>query len=313
LPSIAEESFRFESSQDSKAHPYARRSPFWLSRAQANADRAASTGFVISMLFLACTAVYALTLSDSAKPLLAEAFALVDRAAFDAGFRVENIAISGAGNTPPCALYGALQLPYKGSSLFYGANGAHARLLNIGWIETVEIRRILPSQLEVTVVERLPFARWENETGQVYVIDRGGHLLGPDEEGRFKTLPLFAGEGAPSQASDFEEALQDHRTIRERVRRTEFVAERFWSVKLDSGLSLKLPRKLTPLVLNRLDSLLASAKVAALSLESIDLRLSNRTILQLLEPNVANRDKAIAALMLAPSQAPAGARRGKAL
>jgi len=65
--------------------------------------------------------------------------------------------------------------------------------------------------------------------------------------------------------------------------------------------------------LNRLDSLLASPKIAALSLESIDLRLSNRTILQLLEPTVANRDKAIAALMPAPSQAPPGGRRGKAL
>jgi cell division protein FtsQ len=65
--------------------------------------------------------------------------------------------------------------------------------------------------------------------------------------------------------------------------------------------------------LNRLDSLLASSKIAALSLESIDLRLSNRTILQLLEPTVANRDKAIAALVPAPAQATAGGRRGKAL
>jgi cell division protein FtsQ len=267
----------------------------------------------MSMLFLAGTAIYALTLSDAAKPLFAEALALADRAAFDAGFRLENLALSGAQNTPPRVLYDALKLPYKGSSLFYGANGAHARLLNIGWIESAEIRRILPSRLEVTIVERVPFARWENEAGQVYVIDRSGHVLGPDEEGRLKALPLFAGEGAPSQALDFEDAFQDHGTVRARIQRIELIAERFWSVKLDNGLLLKLPRKVTPLVLTRLDSLLATPKIAALSLESIDLRLSNRAILQLLEPTVANRDKAIAALMPAPSQAPPGGRRGKAL
>src|SRR5262249_45379814 len=149
-----------------------------------------------------------------------------------------------------------------------------------------------------------PFARWEDEAGQIYVIDRSGHLLGPDEKARFKALPLFAGEGAPSQASDFEDALQDHGMVKARIQRIELAAGRFWRVKLDNGLLLKLPRKLTLLVLNRLDSLLASPKIAALSLESIDLRLSNRTILQLLEPTVANRDKAIAALMPAPSQAP---------
>jgi cell division protein FtsQ len=313
LPSIAEETLRFGQPQDGKTHPPARPVSFWLPRTQADADRAASTGFIISMLFLACTAVYALTLSDAARPVFAEALALADRAAFDAGFRLENLTLSGAENTPHRALYDALKLPYRGSSLFYGASGARARLLDIGWIESAEIRRILPSRLEVAVVERRPFARWEDEAGQVYVIDRSGHLLGQDEEGRFKMLPLFAGEGASSQALDFEEALRDRGNLKARIQRIELIAERFWSVKLDNGLSLKLPRKLTPLLLNRLDSLLASPKITALSLESIDFRLSNRTILQLLEPNVANRDKAIAALMPAPSQAQTGARRGKAL
>src|SRR5262249_6182474 len=158
-------------------------------------------------------------------------------------------------------------------------------------IEAAEIRRILPSRLEVTITERVPFARWENEQGQVYVIDRSGHLLGLEEEGQFKTLPLFSGEGAPRLAQDFEDAFQDRQSVKARIQRIKLAPERFWTVKLDNGLLLKLPRKLTPLVLNRLDSLLASPKIAALSLESIDLRLSNRTILQLLEPTVANRDK----------------------
>ena len=231
----------------------------------------------------------------------------------NAGFRLEELALSGPKYTPRTALLEALKLPYKNSSLFYDATEARSGLLNLGWIESADVRRILPSRLEVAVTERAPFARWEDTVHKVQVIDREGHILGEDDEGRFKGLPLFAGDAASLEAASFEDALQGHEAIRHRIERAEFIAERFWAVKLDSGLVLKLPRKVAPLVLERLESLFANPRIAALGLETIDLRLSNRTILQLLEPTVANRDKAIALLNMAPSQALSAPRKGKAL
>lgn len=287
----------------------------WLAKADTIADRAASAGFVASMIFLAITAIYAFSLSGDAKPFFAEAYAIVDQAAFDAGFRLkpEEFAVSGTQNTPDADLFSALKLPYRGSSLFYDAKEARSGLLNIGWIESAEVRRILPSRLEVVIAERTPFARWEDAQHKVQVIDREGHVLGPDAAGRFKELPLFEGEGASAEAAAFADAIEEHEAFKRRLQRVEFVAERFWTVKLDTGPTLKLPRKVTPLVLERLNSLLANPKIAGLGLETIDLRLSNRTILQLLEPTVANRDKAIAQLSPAPSQALPPSRKGKAL
>ncbi|MGO9460900.1 MAG: cell division protein FtsQ/DivIB [Rhodomicrobium sp.] len=315
MRSLAEDSVHFESAADRKAHSLARHaSPIsWFSFAETQADRAASAGFVLSMVFLAVTAIYAFFLSDAAQPLISEASALADRAAFDAGFRLENLALSGFQNTPQAALRESLKLPYMGSSLLYDASDARARLLNLGWIESAEVRRILPSRLEVIVHERTPFARWLDAGQKVHVIDRAGHLLGQDDEGRFSRLPLFAGEGAPLQASNFDDAFQDREAIRDRFESAELIAERFWRVKLNSGLVLKLPRKVTPLVLEHLDSLLANPKIAGLGLETIDLRLSNRTILQLLEPTVANRDRAIAVLTSASPQVLPAPGRGKAL
>ena len=107
--------------------------------------------------------------------------------------------------------------------------------------------------------------------------------------------------------------FRDREAIRDRFESAELIAERFWRVKLNSGLVLKLPRKVTPLVLEHLDSLLANPKIAGLGLETIDLRLSNRTILQLLEPTVANRDRAIAVLTSASPQVLPAPGRGKAL
>ncbi len=311
MQSLAEDTFRFDSPEQRGAKSQA--PALQRLRAQGFADRAAAAGFILSMLFLTGTAIYALSLSGSAKLVLAEAFALADRAAYDAGFRLEELAMSGNRITPQTEVLTALQLPYKGSSLFYSANGARSRLLDLGWIETAEVRRVLPSRLEVVIAERIPFARWENAAGQLFVIDRAGRLLGGDEDGRFKELPLFAGVGANALAADFGEALKGREALRGRIQRIELIVERFWAVKLGNGLLLKLPRKLTPLVLSRLDSLLASQRISELALESIDLRLMNRTILQLLEPTVENRDKAIAALNSAPYQAWPPGRKGKAL
>jgi cell division protein FtsQ len=313
LRSLAEDGFRIAHG-DRDAHGRGRNAGTgaWLSKADSFADKAATAGFLASMIFLAATAIYAVSLSGAARPYLAEALAIADKAAFDAGFRLQDLALQGSKNAPQAALLEALRLPYDGSSLFYGAGEARQRLLNLGWIQSAEVRRVLPSRLEVIVTEREPFARFEDAEHKLWVTDREGHLLGPDEEGRFKALPLFGGEGAPREAANFEDAFDGRAALRERLGRAELVAGRFWTAKLETGIVLKLPRKVTPLVLERLDSLLANPRITGLGLETIDLRLANRTILQLLEPTVANRDKAIAVLTSAP-QGSAPPRRGKAL
>jgi cell division protein FtsQ len=287
----------------------------WFSLAVANADRAARSGFVLSMMFLAASGVYGFVLSGALTPIASELAAAVDGAAFDAGFRLEDLAVSGSRNTPKAALMDALQLPFSGSSLFYDAAAARDRLLQLGWIEDAEVSRILPTRLEAVLVERSPFARWANAAAKVYVIDRAGHVLGPAGPDGFATLPLFAGEGAPIEAAAFQDALAGREAIGGRIARAELVAERFWLVRLDNGLMLKLPRKVNGLVLDRLESLLANPRILEMGLETIDLRLSNRTILQLREPTMANRDKAILLLMAGPGQGQSAipAKKGKAL
>ncbi len=78
-------------------------------------------------------------------------------------------------------------------------------------------------------------------------------------------------------------------------------------------MDVKLPRKVNELVLGRLKSLLASTKITEMALETIDLRLTNRTILQLRDPTLANRDKAIASITAPSAQSAPSPRKGRAL
>ena len=284
----------------------------WFSIAQAHADYAARVGFVVSIVFLVATAFYALHLSGATQAIFDEVAVMSDRAAYDAGFRLDDLTTSGSKNTPRESLLKALALPYANSSLSYDAAEAQDRLVKLGWIASAEVRRILPSRLEVLVNEREPFARWANSENIVQAIDREGRILGP-ADGRFENLLLFAGEGAPAEAADLTDALSGHETIKRRIERLELVAERFWQVKLDNGLILKLPRKVNELVLGKVETLLASSKIADMALDTIDLRLTNRTILQLREPTLANRDRAVAIITSGPPQSASPPRRGRAL
>ncbi len=315
MRTLEEETFRFRNLEDGRAKftPESTAKVSWFAAAQACADRAARAGFVASMMFLAAAAIYALSLSGAAAPVVAEAVAIVDRAAIDAGYRLDDISISGARNTPQAVLLEALRFPYPNSSLFYDTLGARDRLLNVGWIESADVRRILPARLEVVLSERIPFARWADAENKVQTIDRAGHILGPVEDGQFATLPLFSGQGASAEAGAFSDVVSDHPGVARRIERTELVAERFWTVTLDNGVALKLPRKVNAVVFERIESLLANPKIADMAVQTIDLRLPHRTILQLREPTVANRDSAIALLTSITGQTLPAPRRGKSL
>jgi cell division protein FtsQ len=280
--------------------------------AKANADRAARAGFVLSMIFFAITAIYALSLTGEGASRI---FKAADGVAYGAGLRVQDISITGMHNTPKRAILDALKLPYSGSILSYNTAHAHDELLKVGWIEAAEVRRTLPASLEIIIAERMPYARFLSG-GKTELIDREGHILGAGSDAKFASLPLFAGEGAPAEAAAFQDALISRASLLARIERAELVAERFWSVRLSNGPVVKLPRKVNKLTLDKLEALLASNKISEMALETIDLRLSHRTILQLRDPTIASRDKAIALLMPAspaPAQGLSSPRKGKQL
>lgn len=284
----------------------------WFSLLKEYADEASRIGFVLSILFLTSAAVYGLSLSGAALPLLSQIVVFGDAVAAKLGFQFEDVSVTGARYTPQASLVGCLKQSDTKSTLLYDTGAAHDCLVEIGWVASAEIRRVLPAQLEVALTERIPFARWADAENRIKVIDRAGRILGSADDGAFENLLLFSGEGATQEAAAFTDALVNRETIRRRIERVDYVAERFWQVKLDNDLNLKLPRKVSAVSLDRLESMLSNAGISDIALETIDLRLPHRTILQLRDPSIVNRDKAIAALTSLPLPVSPPSRKGKA-
>jgi cell division protein FtsQ len=260
------------------------------------AERAARYGFLLTLAFFAAAALYGFWLANGMAIAKLPPVKAADAALADAGYKIEAVSFSGVRYTPRSLIDTALDLPHGGSILTYDVEAARQRLQALGWIETAEVRRILPGTLDVSISERQPYARFKDGS-KTFVIDRTGVTLGEDVENKYGHLFAVSGPGAPAQAAVLIDELAVMPKIAPKVVQAEFVAGRFWIVTLSNGTTAKLPHKLTDLALSRLDALLASPKIADVQVASFDLRLPHRTILQLRSETPDARDKAAAWLL----------------
>ena len=80
--------------------------------------------------------------------------------------------------------------------LGFSLEGARQRIATLSWVESAAVERRLPGTLVVNLVERRPFAIWQNQ-GKFVLIDRDGQVVANEDVAAFGDLPLVVGAGAP--------------------------------------------------------------------------------------------------------------------
>lgn len=159
---------------------------------------------------------------------------------------------------------------------FYNADlqQIQAAVKELPWADQVEVQRIWPDALKVTVSEQRPVARW----GERSLLNNQGDLFVPGNVDQFAQLPLITGpEGQERKLLEVMKGLSVALRDRAMLLKEFAVNERrAWKVVLASGLEIKLGRK-TPLeniqrFLRTVD-LLGEDKIAMMA--SVDLRYPN--------------------------------------
>ncbi len=151
------------------------------------------------------------------------------------------------------------------------------------FVETAIVQRRLPGTVLVSLVERTPFAVWQNQD-HFQLIDRSGKVVenqglnGKDAEA-FARLPLVVGAGAPPAASALIDAL-DQTSIKSHVIAAVRVGERRWNLTLKNGCDVLLPEGEEARALTRLDRFEHDHKLLERPLAIIDMRLPDRLVLQ---------------------------------
>jgi cell division protein FtsQ len=198
------------------------------------------------------------------------------------GLAIDNIAITGQSETSEVDVLDALAIgPYP--SLFtFDVDGARARVEALPWVAQATLKKLYPDTLEVSVIERLPYALWQ-QGSTVSLIDPQGAVITNEIGERYRTLPLVVGHGANTRVDEFLDLIIDHPDFIKRVRAGVLVSERRWNIVLAEAVEILLPEAEPKAALDRLVEIEGNSQLLERDIAAVDLRLPDRMVVRLTE------------------------------
>ncbi|MDZ7824553.1 MAG: cell division protein FtsQ/DivIB [Ahrensia sp.] len=160
---------------------------------------------------------------------------------------------------------------------------AKLSLSKLPWVESARISKIYPDKLEIEIEERAAFALWQQGEA-VTVIQADGKVIGGyAADARLAALPLLVGKGAEEEGRVFIDQVARYQDVAARVKAYIRVGTRRWDLRLDNGMTIRLPASGVDHALGRLTAMQAELGVFERDLAAIDLRVSDRTVFALTE------------------------------
>ena len=190
-------------------------------------------GIIATAIFLSSSALYGAWLGGQ---IPAAAQAVTARL----GFAVDQVRVSGNRETSEIDILERLDLDGWTSLIGFDAEAARGRIAQLPWVKAAAVRKVYPDALEVRIEEREPFAIWQHGS-QLAIVERSGRVIAPFGGGRHAVLPLVIGYGAAEEAAGFVGKIRQHPELAARVKGFIRVAERRWDLRLENGITIRLP------------------------------------------------------------------------
>jgi cell division protein FtsQ len=206
------------------------------------------------------------------------------------GFRITTVAINGRKQLTQDEVLASGGVNGRSSLLFLEAAVVRDKLKDNPWIADATVLKLYPGRLQIDIVERSPFALWQQD-GRLSVIADDGAVLEPYLSRRFISLPLVVGKGAATHARDFLTLLGKYPQVRATTKAAVFVGERRWNLRLKDGLDIRLPENDVADALAALSKLDKEERLFSRDIVAIDMRLPDRLTVQLSEDAAKARDE----------------------
>jgi cell division protein FtsQ len=207
-----------------------------------------------------------------------------------AGFRITTVAINGRKQLSQDEVLAVGGVNGRSSLLFLDAATVRDKLKTNPWIADATILKLYPGRLQIDIVERSPFALWQQD-GRLSVIADDGAVLEPYMSRRFISLPLVVGKGAAERAKDFLALLDRYPQVRRATKAAVFVGERRWNLRLKDGLDIRLPENDVGNALALLSKLDKDDRLFSRDIVAVDMRLPDRLTVQLSEEAAKAREE----------------------
>ncbi len=211
--------------------------------------------------------------------------------------------------TPEPVLQAAIGVHEGDPLLGFSLDAIRSRVEGLTWVQSAAIERRLPGTLVVNLVERRPFAVWQNQ-GRFVLIDHAGQIVAPQDPAKdaaaFRVLPLVVGPGAPEHAAELLDLLAAQPVLRAHVVAAVRVGERRWNLRLNTGADVLLPEGHEAAAITRLVEFQQEQDLLDRPLQVLDMRLPDRLVVR---PQVSATPVAMPPGTLQAAPAAAGSRR----
>lgn len=227
--------------------------------------------------FLALTISYGLVEGDHLQTADGQRYDPAGRIASYFGYAADDIRISGLKWQTPDSVLAAVGVRPNGALFGFDPSNAKRLLENLDWVESAQVQRLFPNQLEISVVEREPFAVWQRD-GAFYVIDASGAALSSVSPSALPDRVVVTGEGAQLKAAELVNHLEAHPALRSYIRAAARVGDRRWTLYLNGNVKVLLPETGIDEALTALQDLQAHTALLDKGVRSIDLRLEGSVV-----------------------------------
>jgi cell division protein FtsQ len=211
-----------------------------------------------------------------------------------AGFAINNVKVSGNAQTSEIDILERLGLDGTTSLMALDVADTRFKLKSLPWVLDAEVRKVYPDTVSIKLKEKTAFGIWQH--GQdLSLIQEDGSVIAPLRDNKFAYLPLFVGSDAGAGAAEIMADFDQWPDVKKRVKAFVRVAGRRWDLKLDNGVIVKLPEHNMERAMADLSAFDRDQKMLERDIVAVDLRLEDRTTVQLTPDAAARREKLVSA------------------
>lgn len=147
------------------------------------------------------------------------------------------------------------------------------------WVDEVVVSRNLQDSLSIKIKEHEPFAVWQDATGKKYIVSKDGKIILVDNIDKFNDLIVLAGDDAYRNVKSLFNILAIDPEISQHIYSANWVGNRRWDLRFESGLLVKLPASN---ISNAWNSLIKIYNMpgSLTGLKVIDLRIAKKIYLE---------------------------------
>jgi cell division protein FtsQ len=260
---------------------------FLCSLAAGRIDIPRHAGTVSLLVFYGLTCVYAFSITG-------ESADVAQAVTSAAGFAINNVRVSGNTQTSEIDILERLGLDGTTSLMALDVAETRDKLKSLPWVLDAEVRKIYPDTIDIKLKEKVAFGIWQHDDALV-LIQQDGTTIAPLRDNKFAYLPLFVGADAGADAAELMTDFDKWPDIKKRIKAFVRVSGRRWDLHLDNGIVVKLPEMNMEHAMAELSKLDHDHQLLERDIVAVDLRLDDRTTIQLSPEAAARRAKAVEA------------------